>query len=159
MINVRSAAPKNDRSQSAAAKKSAAARGALMEKVQYKMPPLDLLDCRDSAPLAGDVKQNSAIIKKTLENFGIPVEMSPEIVVGPSVTQYALKPAEGIKLSKITTLSNDLSLSLASSSIRIEAPIPGKSLVGVEVPNKSRAGVGLRELLDTDQFANRRRIC
>jgi len=85
--------------------------------------------------------------------------MSPEIVVGPSVTQYALKPAEGIKLSKITTLSNDLSLSLASSSIRIEAPIPGKSLVGVEVPNKSRAGVGLRELLDTDQFANRRRIC
>lgn len=153
MINARGGAPKNDNGRSAAAKKSAAARGALMEKAQYKMPPLDLLDCRDSAPLAGDVKQNSAIIKKTLENFGIPVEMSPEIIVGPSVTQYALKPAEGIKLSKITTLSNDLSLSLASSSIRIEAPIPGKSLVGVEVPNKSRAGVGLRELLDTDQFA------
>lgn len=133
------------------AKKASAARGAIMEKTQYKTPPLDLLDERDSAPLAGDTKQNASIIKKTLENFGIPVEMSPEIIVGPSVTQYALKPAEGIKLSKITALSNDLSLSLASSSIRIEAPIPGKSLVGVEVPNKSRAGVGLRELLSSDQ--------
>jgi S-DNA-T family DNA segregation ATPase FtsK/SpoIIIE len=143
---------KNDKAQAAAGQKSAAARGVLMEKTQYKTPPLDLLDRRDSAPLAGDVNQNAAIIKKTLENFGIPVEMSPEIIVGPSVTQYALKPAEGIKLSKITTLSNDLSLSLASSSIRIEAPIPGKSLVGVEVPNKSRAGVGLRDLLSTDQF-------
>ena len=145
---------KEQKIQIAASKKTAAARGALMEKTQYKIPPLDLLDSRDSAPLAGDTNQNSAIIKKTLENFGIPVEMSPEIVVGPSVTQYALKPAEGIKLSKITALSNDLSLSLASSSIRIEAPIPGKSLVGVEVPNKSRAGVGLRELLGTGQFAD-----
>jgi len=65
---------------------------------------LDLLEKRDSAPLAGDINQNSAIIKRTLENFGIPVEMSPEIIVGPAVTQYALKPAEGVKLSKITTL-------------------------------------------------------
>ncbi|MCU0653621.1 MAG: DNA translocase FtsK [Candidatus Pacebacteria bacterium] len=127
-------------------------RSALISKLQYKNPPLDLLDKRDTAPLAGDVQQNSAIIKKTLENFGIPVDMSPEIIVGPAVTQYALKPAEGIKLSKITTLSNDLALSLASSSIRIEAPIPGKSLVGVEVPNKGRAGVGLRDLLSTSQF-------
>jgi len=134
------------------APKGAGGRGALISKLQYKMPPIDLLDKRDSAPLAGDTAQNAAIIKKTLENFGIPVEMSPEIIVGPSVTQYALKPAEGIKLSKITTLSNDLSLSLASSSIRIEAPIPGKSLVGVEVPNKSRAGVGLRDLISTGQF-------
>jgi len=113
---------------------------------------LDLLEKRDSAPLAGDINQNSAIIKRTLENFGIPVEMSPEIIVGPAVTQYALKPAEGVKLSKITTLSNDLALALASPSIRIEAPIPGKALVGIEVPNKGRAGVGLRELLSTSQF-------
>jgi len=120
--------------------------------LQYRTPPLDLLDKRDSAPMAGDIEQNSAIIKRTLENFGIPVEMSPDIIVGPAVTQYALKPAEGVKLSKITTLSNDLSLSLASSSIRIEAPIPGKALVGIEVPNKGRAGVGLRELLSTNQF-------
>jgi S-DNA-T family DNA segregation ATPase FtsK/SpoIIIE len=134
------------------AQKGAGTRGALISKLQYKTPPFDLLDKRDSAPLAGDVQQNSAIIKRTLENFGIPVEMSADIIVGPAVTQYALKPAEGIKLSKITTLSNDLSLALASSSIRIEAPIPGKALVGVEVPNKGRAGVGLRDLISTSQF-------
>jgi len=141
-----------EKSETSTRQKSVAIRNALISQVQYKIPPLDLLDKRDSAPLAGDVNQNSAIIKKTLENFGIPVEMSPEIIVGPSVTQYALKPAEGIKLSKITALSNDLSLALASFSIRIEAPIPGKSLVGVEVPNKSRAGVGLRDLISTPQF-------
>ena len=122
------------------------------ETIPYKKPPIDLLDSRKSSPMAGDVRQNQAIIKKTLENFGIPVEMTPEINVGPAVTQYTLKPAEGVKLSKITALANDLSLSLASSSIRIEAPIPGKALVGVEVPNRERAGIGLRELLSTNQF-------
>ena len=132
--------------------KAAGARSALISKLQYKTPPLDLLEKRDSAPLAGDVNQNSAIIKRTLDNFGIPVEMAPDIIVGPAVTQYALKPNEGVKLSKITTLSNDLALALASSSIRIEAPIPGKALVGIEVPNKGRAGVGLRDLLSTSQF-------
>ncbi|MGB2632040.1 MAG: DNA translocase FtsK [Minisyncoccales bacterium] len=151
-FDVKKAVAKNDKSESGAGQKAAGVRSALIAKLQYKTPSIDLLDKRDSAPLAGDTAQNAAIIKKTLENFGIPVEMSPEIIVGPSVTQYALKPAEGIKLSKITALSNDLSLSLASSSIRIEAPIPGKSLVGVEVPNKSRAGVGLRDLISNDQF-------
>jgi len=143
-------ASKGDKPEGAVLKSGA--RSALISKLQYKTPPLDLLDKRDSAPLAGDVSQNSAIIKRTLENFGIPVEMSPDIVIGPAVTQYALKPAEGVKLSKITTLSNDLSLALASSSIRIEAPIPGKALVGIEVPNKGRAGVGLRDLLSANQF-------
>jgi len=143
---------RTDKAENNAAQKGSGTRSALISKLQYKTPPFDLLDKRDSAPLAGDVNQNAAIIKKTLENFGIPVEMSPDIIVGPAVTQYALKPAEGIKLSKITALSNDLSLSLASSSIRIEAPIPGKALVGVEVPNKGRAGVGLRDLISTSQF-------
>jgi len=140
------------KSENIADKKLSGVRSSLIAKLQYKNPPLDLLDKRESAPLAGDTAQNSAIIKKTLENFGIPVEMDPNPVIGPSVTQYALKPAEGVKLSKITALSNDLSLSLASSSIRIEAPIPGKALVGIEVPNKEREGVGLRELLSTNQF-------
>ncbi len=143
---------KGEKSENVSIKKFAAARGALIAKLQYKMPPLDLLDSRDSSPQAGDTGYNSATIKKTLENFGIPVEMDPNPVIGPSVTQYALKPAEGVKLSKITALSNDLALSLASSSIRIEAPIPGKALVGIEVPNKEREGVGLRELLSTPQF-------
>jgi S-DNA-T family DNA segregation ATPase FtsK/SpoIIIE len=148
-VNGKKPLPKSDNS---LGQKAAASRSALINKTQYKTPPLDLLDERDSAPLAGDTDQNSAIIKKTLGDFGIPVEMAPDPIVGPAVTQYALKPAEGVKLSKITALSNDLSLVLASSSIRIEAPIPGKSLVGVEVPNKGRAGVGLRELLSAKQF-------
>ncbi len=123
----------------------------LMSK--YERPPLDLLDSEKSTPLAGDIRQNSAIIKKTLENFAIPVEMS-EINTGPTVTQYALKPADGIKLSKITSLSNDLALSLASHPIRIEAPIPGKPLVGIEVPNKVRARVRLKDLISNPQFQN-----
>jgi S-DNA-T family DNA segregation ATPase FtsK/SpoIIIE len=75
-----------------------------------------------------------------------------EVVIGPTVTQYSLKPAEGIKLSKITGLSNNLSLALASPSIRIEAPIPGKSLVGIEIPNKERAKVGLKEMVASADF-------
>ncbi len=120
---------------------------------EYPIPPIDLLEEEKGAPLAGDVRTNSTIIKKTLENFDIPVEMS-EINIGPTVTQYTLKPADGIKLSKITTLSNDLALVLASHPIRIEAPIPGKSLVGIEVPNRLRTRVRLRNLIASPQFQN-----
>jgi S-DNA-T family DNA segregation ATPase FtsK/SpoIIIE len=120
---------------------------------KYQPPDLELLDSEKEKPKAGDIRINSAIIKKTLENFEIPVEMS-EVNVGPTVTQYTLKPAQGIKLSKITALSNDLALALASHPIRIEAPIPGKSLVGIEVPNKIRAQVRLRDLLSHPQFQN-----
>ena len=122
-----------------------------MAGLEYKFPPLELLDSERSEASAGDIRVNSAIIKKTLENFAIPVEMS-EINTGPTVTQYTLKPADGIKLSKITTLSNDLSLALASHPIRIEAPIPGKPLVGIEVPNKVRAKVRLKDLISSPQF-------
>jgi len=118
---------------------------------EYKLPPLELLENEKGKPAAGDTVTNSAIIKKTLENFGIQVEMS-EINIGPTVTQYTLKPGEGIKLSKITTLSNNLSLALASHPLRIEAPIPGKSLVGIEVPNKERCQVRLRDLLSNQNF-------
>ncbi|MDI6883357.1 MAG: DNA translocase FtsK, partial [Patescibacteria group bacterium] len=120
-------------------------------KLRYEMPPLELLDADKGIPSAGDIRQNSAIIKKTLENFGIPVKMG-EVNTGPTVTQYTLKPAEGIKLSKITALSNDLALALASHPIRIEAPIPGKSLVGIEVPNKTRTLVRLKNLISLPQF-------
>ncbi len=116
------------------------------QKGKYALPPLDLLSKNETAPTSGNIKENSLIIKKTLENFGIPVEMA-EVNVGPAVTQYAFKPAEGVKLSKITTLSNNLALALAAHPIRIEAPIPGKSLVGIEVPNKIRAMVTLRNLV------------
>jgi S-DNA-T family DNA segregation ATPase FtsK/SpoIIIE len=123
------------------------------ESKEYKYPPLDLLSKKGGFPEGGDISYNSSVIKRTLHTFGIPVEMS-EVNVGPTVTQYTLKPAEGIKLSKITALQNDLALALASPTIRIEAPIPGRSLVGIEVGNKKRAVVGLREILDTDEFKN-----
>ncbi|MDD4271625.1 MAG: DNA translocase FtsK 4TM domain-containing protein [Patescibacteria group bacterium] len=117
--------------------------------------PMDLLNAKIGKPTSGDIKNNMLVIQRTLENFGIPVEMG-EVNVGPTVTQYTLKPAEGIKLTKITTLSNDLALSLAAHPIRIEAPIPGKSLVGVEVPNQTKAIVGLREVLAGEMFKNRK---
>jgi S-DNA-T family DNA segregation ATPase FtsK/SpoIIIE len=120
---------------------------------EYPLPPLELLDSDKGQPSAGDIRQNSIIIKKTLENFGIPSQMS-EVNIGPTVTQYTLKPADGIKLSKITSLANDLALALASHPIRIEAPIPGKSLVGIEVPNKVRTLVRLRDLISNPQFQN-----
>jgi S-DNA-T family DNA segregation ATPase FtsK/SpoIIIE len=119
----------------------------------YKLPPFDLLETDKGKASGGDIKVNSAIIKRTLQNFDIQVEVS-EVNIGPTVTQYALKPAEGIKLSRITSLSNDLSMALASHPIRIEAPIPGRPLVGIEVPNSARALVRLRGLLEDVRFQN-----
>ncbi len=119
----------------------------------YTPPPLSFLERDKGKPNVGDIKSNSNIIKRTLQNFGILVEMD-EITIGPTVTRYALKPAEGVKLSRIVGLQNDLALSLAAHPIRIEAPIPGKSLVGVEIPNKSKATVSLGSLLDDEKFQN-----
>ena len=113
----------------------------------YKFPPLDILEEDGAMPVTGDIKANAIIIQKTLENFGIPVEMS-EVNIGPAVTQFTLKPATGIKLAKITALHNDLSLALAVHPIRIEAPIPGKSLVGIEIPNHKSMIVHLRGMLE-----------
>ncbi len=120
-------------------------------ETSWNFPPLDLLASEKGKPQAGDIELNREIIKKTLDNFGIPVEMS-ETHIGPTVTQYTFKPAEGVKLSKITALNNNLSLALAAHPIRIEAPIPGKSLVGIEVPNKARAMVRLRDLFSSPEF-------
>lgn len=118
---------------------------------KWKLPPLDLLRGDSDIPRAGDVAASAAVIRKTLSNFGIDVEMG-EINVGPTVTQYTLRPAVGVKLSKITSLNSDLALSLASHPIRIEAPIPGKSLVGIEVPNRKAALVGLKNLIEAGEF-------
>ncbi|MEK9153692.1 MAG: DNA translocase FtsK, partial [Patescibacteria group bacterium] len=117
----------------------------------YKRPPLNLFDTEEEKPASGDTNYSGAMIQKTLANFGIPVEMS-EVNIGPTVTQYTLKPAEGVKLAKITALNNDLALSLAAHPIRIEAPIPGRSLVGIEVPNKIKAKVKLGTLIAASEF-------
>ncbi|MEI6480267.1 MAG: DNA translocase FtsK 4TM domain-containing protein [bacterium] len=117
----------------------------------YTPPPVNLLEHDKGKPVVGDIKANANIIKRTLQNFGILVEMD-EITIGPSVTRYALKPAEGVKLSRIIALQNDLSLALAAHPIRIEAPIPGKSLVGIEIPNTTKTMVGLGTLLSSAEF-------
>ena len=117
--------------------------------------PFDLLDGRTTVPKGGDLKANQLIIQKTLENFGIPAEMG-EAQVGPTVTQYTLKPAEGVKLSRITALGDNLALALAAHPIRIEAPIPGRSLVGIEVPNQATAIVPLRDIVISESFKNRK---
>jgi len=118
---------------------------------QYTPPPLSLLERDKGRPGVGDIKGNANIIKRTLANFGITVELD-EISIGPSVTRYAVKPAEGVRLQKILTLQKNLELALSASSIRIEAPIPGKSLVGIEVPNTAKVTVGLGSLLDSPDF-------
>ncbi|MEX0916570.1 MAG: DNA translocase FtsK 4TM domain-containing protein [Candidatus Spechtbacterales bacterium] len=117
----------------------------------FSLPPFDLLDRESGKPSSGDIQANASIIKRTLQNFGIDVEMG-EVNVGPTVTQYTMKPAEGVKLSKVTGLSNDLSLALAAHPLRIEAPIPGRSLVGIEIPNETTAIVRLRDLIEKQEF-------
>lgn len=119
----------------------------------YTPPPLSLLERDKGRPGVGDIKGNANIIKRTLQNFGITVELD-EISIGPSVTRYAVKPAEGVRLQKILTLQKNLELALSASSIRIEAPIPGKSLVGIEVPNSAKVTVGLGAMLESPEFAD-----
>ena len=117
----------------------------------YSPPPLSLLGKNKGKPEVGDVKANMNIIKRTLQNFGIQVEMD-EVSIGPTVTRYAMKPAEGVRLAKILALQSNLELALAASPVRIEAPIPGKALVGIEVPNISRTTLGLAPLFSESEF-------
>ena len=119
----------------------------------YMPPPISILAKNKGKPEVGDVKANMNIIKRTLQNFGIQVEMD-EASIGPTVTRYAMKPAEGVRLSKIVALQSNLELALAAAPVRIEAPIPGKSLVGIEVPNISRTTLGLAPLVSEESFAS-----
>lgn len=118
---------------------------------QYEAPPLSILGADKGKPGVGDIKANANIIKRTFQNFGINLEMD-EVSVGPTVTRYAVKPAEGVRLSKIVSLANNLELALAAHPVRIEAPIPGKSLVGIEVPNTTKAMVGLGGLMSAPEW-------
>lgn len=120
------------------------------EKIEIDLP-MRLLKSSSSKPTSGDIDATKLKIQQTFENFNIDVEMG-EVSVGPTVTQYTFAPSEGVKLSRIVALNNDLALALAAHPIRIEAPIPGKSLVGIEVPNKAVATVSLREVVDSDEF-------
>lgn len=125
----------------------------LEDRRDWKLPPFDLLDDNKTEVDSGNIENNVQIIQKTLADFGIEVEMG-EVNVGPTVTQYTLRPSTGVKLSQIAGLQNDLALALAAHGIRMELPIPGKALVGIEVPNKSTAIVRLREVMQTSDFIN-----
>jgi len=118
---------------------------------RYQPPALDILHSSIGKPDSGDIKANKKIIQDTLEKFGITVKMDKENV-GPTVTQYTLHPPQGVKLSRITALQNDLALALAAHPIRIEAPIPRTNLVGIEIPNKEVSLVRLRDLLSSKDF-------
>lgn len=121
----------------------------------YNYPSIDLLEDRSESGAIdeGEIKEKAVSIEETLDSFGIEAKVV-QIDVGPTVTCYELKPQRGVKVSKILNLSDDLALSLATSGIRILAPIPGKSHVGIEVPNDSKEIVGFKEIISTKNFAN-----
>ncbi len=118
---------------------------------EWKGPLPELLQSTSTKADAGNIKENAAIIKSTMESFNIDVTMG-EVNVGPTVTQYTFTPPAGVKLNKITGLDTNLALSLAAHPIRIEAPIPGKSAVGVEIPNKTIATVRLRDVITSPEI-------
>ena len=125
-----------------------------LETVPYVFPPTDILKLRDNADdedITEELRRNADILTNTLQSFGVTARVI-DINRGPAVTRYELQPGAGVKVSKIAGLSDDLALNLAAKGVRIEAPIPGKAAVGVEVPNKNRDIVNIRELIESKEF-------
>ena len=125
-----------------------------VEKPTYIFPPTRLLDPpmdTESASAYNEMQNNATKLIETLKSFGVNASIT-NICRGPSVTRYELQPAAGVKISKITNLADDIALNLAANGVRIEAPIPGKAAVGIEVPNKVTSMVTLRELVETEEF-------
>ncbi len=125
-----------------------------VEDEHYEYPPLEILGRPSKKSLKGGAKaltDTAAKLQKTLHSFGVSAKVE-NVSVGPAITRYELKPAEGVRVSKIANLADDIALNLAAETIRIEAPIPGKQAVGIEVPNTQREAVHLREVLDSDVF-------
>jgi len=122
----------------------------------YQVPPLSLLSdsyAEDKTDIKLNIEENVKTLEKTFTNFGIDAKVVG-VIHGPTVTRYEIHPAPGVKISKITNLSNDIALSFAVASVRIEAPIPGKNAVGIEVPNRKRINVYLKEILQSSEFQN-----
>lgn len=125
-----------------------------VEDEHYEYPPIELLGKPSKKSLKGGAKaltDTATKLQKTLYSFGVSAKVE-NVSVGPAITRYELKPAEGVRVSKIANLADDIALNLAAETIRIEAPIPGKQAVGIEVPNREREAVHLREVLDSDEF-------
>lgn len=131
-------------------------QGEAPEKKPYQYPPLKLLkrgDGRSQGDSDAHLRKTAQKLQETLHNFGVNVTVT-NVSCGPTVTRYELQPEMGVKVSKIVGLSDDIKLNLATPDIRIEAPIPGKAAVGIEVPNKENSPVMLRDLLQSEEFKN-----
>ena len=126
----------------------------IVEDEHYEYPPVEILSKPAKKTLKGGAKaltDTAARLQKTLYSFGVSAKVE-NVSVGPAITRYELKPAEGVRVSKIANLADDIALNLAAETIRIEAPIPGKQAVGIEVPNQEKEAVHLREVLDSTEF-------
>ncbi len=125
----------------------------VVEDVEYEFPPIELLQSPSSKKTIAKkaLTDTASKLQKTLYSFGVSAKVE-NVSVGPAITRYELKPAEGVRVSKIANLADDIALNLAAESIRIEAPIPGKQAVGIEIPNKEKEVVLLREIIDTPEF-------
>ena len=127
-----------------------------IEDEHYEFPPIDILEKGEKQVLKGgkkSVTETASRLQKTLYSFGVSAKVE-KVSVGPAITRYELRPAEGVRVSKIAKLADDIALNLAAETIRIEAPIPGKQAVGIEVPNKENEIVHLRDIIDSDEFKN-----
>ncbi len=125
-----------------------------VEDENYQYPPIELLSKGEKKAIKGGAKALTDVatkLQKTLYSFGVQARVE-NVTVGPAITRYELKPAEGVRVSKIANLADDIALNLAAETIRIEAPIPGKQAVGIEVPNQEKEMVHLREVLESDEF-------
>ncbi len=121
---------------------------------EYKLPSVNLLSVakhKSAKDISSELKSNAELLIDTLNSFGVSAEIT-DISRGPTVTRYELKPAAGVRISKITNLADDIALNLAATNVRIEAPIPGKAAVGIEIPNTVKNMVSMREVIDTDEF-------
>ena len=128
----------------------------VVEEDNYIFPPIKLLSKMEKKTLKGgarSLQETAAKLQKTLYSFGVQAKVE-NVSVGPAITRYELKPAEGVRVSKIANLADDIALNLAAETIRIEAPIPGKQAVGIEVPNKEKEMVPLRDVIESEEFAN-----
>ena len=128
----------------------------IVEDDNYEYPPVELLSKPSKRSLKGGAKaltDTATRLQKTLYSFGVSAKVE-NVSVGPAITRFELKPAEGVRVSKIANLADDIALNLAAETIRIEAPIPGKQAVGIEVPNKEKEAVHLREVLESEEFQN-----
>ena len=128
--------------------------------VEYKLPPIDILSLskqKSGKDISNELKGTAELLIDTLNSFGVSAEIT-DISRGPTVTRYELKPAAGVRISKIENLSKEIALNLAATNVRIEAPIPGKAAVGIEVPNSIKNMVSMREVIDTNEFDSQKSL-